>query len=338
MESLGRYFKSLYGHLVSDLGSVTWRSSSKARVWKSGAALLRGWKGAQDDTLPKPLMDTPSDDRFQLWGQRKAYSDWCTSVRVGKRLGGVAGRNEGALRRLLHRATDCTTTIRGSGAKASAETTWRVSSALWHMTHLHELVACEGGFEGNAAALAGGSGPPPLVAPSCLALHSRLDVEDRAAVRRFARCVWNERFFTEGQGARMAGPLLRQVGEDLAAAAAAGGAPGVSAAGGGQRLVLYSAHDYTLLSLMAAMRVAQYPDTLLGFGASLALEVIQGVPGPTVRAVLSPDPFPYGSAGRPALLSPHKACVLWEGVPLEAFLYMCSSAPAVEWPLPSADE
>jgi hypothetical protein len=127
-----------------------------------------------------------------------------------------------------------------------------------------------------------------------------------------AHWVWNQRFFSHtavrGFGKTIGGALLREVTHDLAAAAAA--------SPGGPPLAVYSGHDYTILALLAALRLPSHPSGCIGFGAFMTFELWRDDSaagggdrgggndhsGLSVTVRLCANPFPHAASGKPTEL------------------------------------
>ena len=112
------------------------------------------------------------------------------------------------------------------------------------------------------------------------------------------------------------------------------------------RLSLYSAHDYSLLSMLAALKVDTHPPRCVGFGAFIVFEAwreVGGVneaggvaaaaaaarprsrhPGVSVTARICVEPFPAARDGRPSELHPEDSAVLFEGVALDSLLELAA--------------
>lgn len=239
---------------------------------------------------------------------------------------------------------------------------------LFQSTYICELWACESNWPATAVALSNGLIAPgdraygggetfgatpagPLAAGSVKAtLLRRLSPENEAFMRKAARWVWEQRFLasplTKPFGPTIGGALVREMLEDLAAATTALGAARDGRGGDRSvpRLALYSAHDYSLLSMLAALKVSAHPDKCVGFGSFIVLEAWRDAgaagatgaaasgrgrfPGVSVTARMCTEPFPYAREGRPAELCAADTAVLFEGVSLESLLEMAQRWPA----------
>lgn len=246
---------------------------------------------------------------------------------------------------------------------------------LYQTTYVSELWACEanwpatavairngllapgGDSNGQSAATATVAGPLPPGGVKATLLR-RLSPASEAFMRATARWVWEQRFlaspFTKAFGPAIGGALVAEMLGDLAAAASVGGGglAGSSGSGGGcggggaPLLSLYSAHDYSLLSMLAALKVARHPDRCVGFGAFIVLEAWRdggggssGAPGVVPHAAAGPrsrhpgvsvtaricvEPFPCARDGRPSELHPEDCAVLFEGVSLDSLLELAA--------------
>jgi hypothetical protein len=238
---------------------------------------------------------------------------------------------------------------------------------LYQATYVKELWDCEAHWPATATALRNG-----LIAPgdcsasssadtvnACTpggvkaALLRRLGRDGEAFMRRAARWVWEQRFLASPITAKpfagaMGGAVVAEILGDLAAAAAAaaassGGAPPPP------RVALYSAHDYTLLSILGALKVAKHPgggsgsssDGCIGFGSFMVVEAwrpaaaghasrtgVRGAhPGVWVTVRFLPDPFPRARDGYPTDLVTSDLAPVVDGASLDGLL-----ALADRWP------
>jgi len=163
---------------------------------------------------------------------------------------------------------------------------------LSNMTYLKELIDCEE-FEGKKKAII-----------------SVVSDEDKKKTDELAHWVWGKRFFMPEFGKTLGGTLLAEIVQDLASDSS--------------KFSLYSAHDYTILSVLAALGADDYPaGPCLGYACSLLFEVYKDKAGKkTVRLVLNGTPFcdkkgepvkEYQNRLTPVTLSPfdsHGTCSL----------------------------
>ena len=175
---------------------------------------------------------------------------------------------------------------------------------LFHTTYMKELLDCERHWPATAAALGSTSGiskPSPRLNDGSAAaddgsgvkcaLHSRLSPVDEAFLCRSANWVWERRFLsspiTQQYRGLVGGPLVREVLQHLLASASASAASSFaasSAAPAPSLLSLFSLHDYTLFSMLGALRMPHLPATPMGFGGFLLFECWRDAPAGTDTA------------------------------------------------------
>ena len=162
-------------------------------------------------------------------------------------------------------------------------------------------------------------------------LLRRLSPQREQWLRSTARWVWEQRFLastlTRPFGGVLGGAIVAEALVDLGAAAAVDRVvPGVPT------LSVYSAHDYTLLSILAALRVAHHPAACIEFGAFIAFELWRpigekGTTGASVTIRMCADPFSSAREGLPTALSTAGMHTVCEGVAFSALTNM-----AQKWP------
>ena len=337
--AFGRFLRSgvLNGSAQAqkDCRLAGWRSSSSGRVLKSGTAVT-----SQFDCDQQPIIDSSSDDRFQLWGQRLDFKQWVDEhVKEGQEMQLLAAKHADLLREVWSQATDGVVQVDVSDSRScsSAEgaggVVWSALHAAWHCTYLHELLSCETHHASNQhmmldGRLFGGCGEswrqhwhPPLQAPLC-ALIQRLSPKHQAFIQRCACYVWEQRFLANKQSGAVGMPLLKQAVADLQ-----------TSKGADQNTWLYSGHDYSLLVVLAALRQHEYPPHALSFGAFLRIQLVSVDGLESIRVSLCCDPFPLAACGFAAHIGPIKEQCLVADLPLEAIEYMLATASSVAWPL-----
>lgn len=108
------------------------------------------------------------------------------------------------------------------------------------------------------------------------AMRSMVTEEEVVRLTELAHWCWNKRFFGHGMERRLGGPLLREVLTSFTDG----------------KLSIYAAHDYTLLALMGAAGLREYPAPTLSFASFLIFEFYKAADGtPYVRVLLNPSPF-----------------------------------------------
>ena len=103
-------------------------------------------------------------------------------------------------------------------------------------------------------------------------LRFNLDWAQLWECEKDARATWGARFLNVGEHRGFVGGHLRRKLFDSE----------------GDRLAVFSGHDYSILSLLAAFGLSDYPEPALGFGAYVVVELHQSV---SVDVKLNPAPF-----------------------------------------------
>jgi len=308
-----------------------------------------------------------SDAAFRPWVHNEPYRAAADEWRRGPALSGKALATSGETRR-LHRAAlaraaeeaPSPSVQRGAAAeedpsredgsedhKRSGELS-PASRRLYRTTYLLEVLECERHWcprddeaGGGAVASEGPGAAASSSAPLRLGargirpvLTASLPPSRRRRVEELARFVWGGRFFSR-PARRLGRPLLRLAVATLAAHADAAGA---AAAAAPPRLTVCSAHDYTILALLSALRVSAYPGRVMSFGAFVVLELrrSRGAPGRapafTVDVLLNAEPFPHAStsrlSSRPLRLCSGGTRALVSDVPLESLAFLAEAASA----------
>ena len=306
MRAVGRWFASylLQGDGASllqgdgDTIALAWGSSRVQRTVDSGACFLEGLKGEFAARQPKERRidygsDEATDDRFKAWNGgefRKAFDAQVSDGDgdVGKAFASRARESCDLIRAL------CT---RHGQATPPADATTDLVKLLRWMCYFHCMIEAERFWPTTATAGERGK------------LRSALSSEEIEGVEEMARWVWQRRFHTSGWGAVIGGTLLADLLRDLrlglrvgegnrsssCSSSSSSSSSGNSEEGGNlERIGVYSGHDYTVLSLLTALGLRSY-DQVLGFGAHLLLELVQGGGEGkplTVRVSLNAVPFP----------------------------------------------
>jgi hypothetical protein len=316
-------------------------------VVESGRAFLQGFSGGRlpHDVDPQAYdSDAAADLVFRRWYLDKDFIAATAEVRRSAEVERAAAAVSGKLDSLYSALTGeppaqaGADTDDGSAAVVAAEgaekantlaaataapTDASLARKLFLTTYIKELLDCELNHPPTALAMANGllrQAEPgaPAAAESLAActvqdvkatLWSRLRPEDEAFMLASARWVWDQRFFSHravrGFGKTIGGALLREVVHDLAAAA--------DARGGGPPLAVFSGHDYTILALLAALRLPSHPSGCIGFGSFMIFELWRDDSGAagsggggsgrlSVTVRLCTNPFPHASSGKPTEL------------------------------------
>eukprot|EP01116_Phalansterium_solitarium_P000117 TRINITY_DN10077_c0_g1_i2.p1 TRINITY_DN10077_c0_g1~~TRINITY_DN10077_c0_g1_i2.p1 ORF type:complete len:368 (-),score=77.18 TRINITY_DN10077_c0_g1_i2:79-1182(-) len=263
MNALGRWFDTEYfgkmqpGFLDKRAhGELRWRSSRIDRVVQSGQSFWQGFAGASP---PEPNTDMPDDhDPDAYFRVYDCHVGYLAMIKELK--GGTAfeakGRQELATLDALYR-------------KAGLDPDeYTPQEKLSNQTYFKEMLDCE------------------LYAAERTALLSALSQEDREKVEEYALWVWTQRFFQRSWAAVLGGNLLSELVSGF----------GKALGGSGPRFIVYSVHDYTILSLLAALGFPEYPGGVLGYGSFLLLELYSDG---RVDVRLNSHPFEAADAGRP---------------------------------------
>ncbi len=144
---------------------------------------------------------------------------------------------------------------------------------------------------------------------------SALPEANSKVVRSLAMWCWDQRFFPESVTMRdnIGGPLREDIGQVITAALSRPSACGEASpdgkadTDGAARLIVYSGHDYSVLSLLSSLGVAAYPGMEpLGFGTFALIRVYKdGTPittptrqAPTLACVRVRKPPARHNTGR----------------------------------------
>ena len=352
MRALGAWFGARYAPLVRNTRrpangvSLKWRSSLTQRVVESGAAFLAGAaaSGLTDaESVGAPqsyACDAMADAIFRNWHVDPTFMSATAAVKASDEFI-VAARSAAPQLASLYAALSgelvqpgedsappaaagCAlppgfTTTAAAAAASDRKAEPPLGSRLYHVTYIKELHDCEVFWPGE---------PPKAL------LRSRLSPADEAFMRRAAAWVWEQRFFshaaTRNMGPRIGGALLSEILADASA---------------GVPVSVYSAHDYTLLALLAALKAPFYDAP--GFGSFLLVETYETprLPGDaaasssssphrnksvTVRLCSEPFPLEKAKGGERAALSTEGMVTVAADVALDSLLYLVSKWPAVE--------
>jgi len=349
-----------------------WRSSLTPRVVQSGSALLEALSEALPGTCvpstPAPYRsDAETDNVFRSWHSDESYLAAIRALRGSEGMASAAlkGRKElDALYAILLGAAS----PEEVGVPLDGNDDAALGRRLFQITYLVELLSCEMHWPATAAALRNGlvtracneegagafasgsssSAPPasempPPPSPGCVkaTLLRRLSPAREAWLRGAARWVWEQRFLTSTLtrpfGGVLGGAIVAEALADLTAAALAAGSSGGGGGGGGgtPTLAIYSAHDYTLLAILAALRCARHPEECIGFGAFITMELWRpagalGTSGAYVNIKMCADPFASAAEGNPTSLSTAGMHTVCDGVALGALNDMARKWPAWE--------
>ena len=255
METLGRFLGKAYAPLVD--GEVKWESSPAERCEESGWLVLRGFAAETKGTIPH----TPSDDgkrnvTFKAWA--RPGTPYFATVLALKR-GEHAAHAERALTR--RRALESMYLDLNEDHAAVPD-----AQLLYWSCYLHCLAEAEAY---DCAVL-----PGTTICPATsgrYALRVQLDWAQFSECERDARATWAARFLDVGEHRGFVGGHLKHKMFEKT-----------------NKVALYSGHDYSLLSLLAALGVSDYPKPALGFGAYI---IVEHLANGATRVLLNPAPF-----------------------------------------------
>ena len=378
MRALGGWFATRFARTVKTrkIGApLKWRSSLTPRVVESGRIFLEGAAGAGvgvfGDLPGEPSAygsDADADAVFRNWHVDPTFLAATATVKSSEEVRTTAQSVAGPLHRLyaalsgvpavaadtavLPAVATCALPphlspppAAAAAAAASADSSSQLAVQLFQTTYVKELFDCEVFWPETSAALRDNvaleaksytaqTDAPPV--PGVKAnLLSRITPGDEAFMLSAAAWVWEQRFFRHSAvrnlGRRIGGALL----QELLADCATGDVP----------FSAYSAHDYTLLALLAALKVPKHPSLCVGFGSFMLFETYEAmVPrappprssGPassfthrnatvTIRMCAEPFPMARAKAGYPSDLDVTGLETVAEDVSLDSLLHLVRS-------------
>lgn len=383
MRLLGKYAAQMTQHALPTMFSAissgsftpTWRSSIVPRALRSGREFWAGFASVAPSDASLPTEPIPyashavTDAIYRPWESHAPWRAACAALsrsvtfqraalKVRDRLerieaaivGGAShvessGGDEGAVDgpfadMILDGEDGPKSVVRPSDADAVAgddADDVHLASLLYHTTYAWESLECERAWPSTALALRNGGAYGVVASPRC-ALTQRLSSGDAAFLQHAATWTWDQRFFGDA-GARshalaIGGALLRQVVMELADTT--------------QAFTVHSAHDFSILATLAAMRVKKHPPGSLGFGAFLVFECWEEAApaapaseaddsGATEARVFDParasvdvrictQPFPHVAEGYPLHFVPHMHNVVAD-VSLAALQHVVAKVP-----------
>lgn len=155
------------------------------------------------------------------------------------------------------------------GILADLKDAGKPEKCLWAMTHLLNLLECEFWYfpalEGDDVV----SGSPKLRCGLLEKISTLLSThpDKLSTIESLACWVWEKRFLKTEYSINLGGKLAIDIFQRIVDS-------------NYYRVAVYSGHDYTLLSLLAAMGITDTLEEHFGFGCFLLFEVWQGVPPP----------------------------------------------------------
>jgi len=237
MQKLGEWFSQVYfGHLHTDFLQTGKPSSFKWRSSKVERASSSGkyfWKGFGEKYGTPPENPVPYQDEDPDTYFRAWNADPAYREKV-KEIKKSDDFNQKGEEEIKF-LDDLHTRFGTDIEKKNA------ADKLSEMTYFKEIIECERYFDGKTA------------------MVSKITEEEEEKIEELARWVWGRRFFIPGFGEIIGGKLLTEIIEELG--------------NNESQFAVYSAHDYSILSLCAALGSDDYPEHVLGFGAFLLFEV-----------------------------------------------------------------
>jgi hypothetical protein len=239
--TVGRHLVAAGGALAAAArGGVRWHSSKVERVVESGRAFLEGAAeggGVGLEQASALLRQGPAAlSRGGLACDQdvfyRAYLADKEYVAAARRL-----RDGELFRDRAQREQAVLSALRPAPSAAPGS-----AQQLDATTYVEELLECERFWQGTHKR----------------ALRDANDAHLLHAVGRLARWCWDQRFFQLPEARRLGVPLLEAIKADL-----------FGAERHAPQLVLHSAHDYTIMALLAALGVEAYPPETLGFASYL---------------------------------------------------------------------
>ena len=257
METLGRFFGGEYAQLLGN-DSVRWESSPAERCEESGKLFLKGFEAASSCQVPsKPIEDNQRMVTFKAWAQ--TGTPYFASVQGLK-----SGDHEAHAMRARSRRRS----LENMYAELNEDHTEVPDSLLLYWScYLHCLAEAEA-YDCEPL-------PEPSICPATKGrnnLRFNLDWAQLWECERDARATWAARFLNVGEHRGFVGGHLKRKLFD------SGGGP----------LKVFSGHDYSILSLLAAFGLSDYPEPALGFGAYVVVELRRDG---SLDVRLNPAPF-----------------------------------------------
>lgn len=258
---------------------VLWRSSNVKRVIESGESFIKGMQDCEcpgekteewDIALskmeissePHPFEDVTPEEVFRAWNgkeHKKKFKDF-----QGGDIWKSKAEEHSEFVVRIHEKLEAHV-----GNKDPAK-------LLGNMPYFHCLLEVEHFWNRNDSTNDSDERDERTVKDKLISLLTTEEVE---RVQELARWVWETRFFALGWGPHNGGRLLEEL---------------VNCATNEIEwpIAMWSCHDYTLLSFIAALGFKKYDFPLLGFGAFIILEVWE-LPDKSreVEIVLDTNPF-----------------------------------------------
>jgi hypothetical protein len=359
MEAFGEWFAAgflqkqaseLAEQLRADDATAYWGASPSDRVIRSSELFWRGlFKGMGGHAGHGPRLPEAANPDLDPDTRAKMYQPWllpsypATARELATRedISAKAREHEHHIERIFHRCVapiatsgrtptkaDSSSSSSSSSSKEEASTkadeevmstamlaAMSLERKLYQMRHIAECIECEMycSRESFAELHRRAYSYDPV------AMSSRLGLRDVHLVREFTHWGWQRRF--DHPSSRSFGlPLLRDIIQRLAAVRD----------GGKCRLIAHGAHDYTMLMLLAALRVKDFPKPGLSYGSHVIFVLRRhGSDQWGVEVLLNAHPFPfaigicaYPGVTRPTTLSDAHLHRIIPSVPLESLEYM----------------
>jgi len=202
---------------------------------------------------PEPLpYDVDADNYFRPWKVfKKEANDIKNRVDTDDNWTVKAAENESFLREIFQQVNSLESVIN------------KPTKSLWCTTYLHALREVENFW--------------PNEVSHRVAFCQALSTETQARVTELALWVWEQRFLHCGFNSEMGGRMSVDLVE--------------SALNTEHTLNIFSGHDYTLLSVLAALNLVEKFSHPTGFGSYLLFEVWETDGQLSFKVIFNPDPF-----------------------------------------------
>ena len=270
MKEFGTFFANKYipelKETADDLTTerAFWRCSKAGRARDSGIALIAGFnEAAEIEMFKSPVnYDIDADNFFRPWKIYKPVVDGIKSKADSDPIWIAKAEENYEMLKRVYSALGIQEKIISKPVKC-----------LWSTTYISCLIAVEAYW-------------PKENDKRCAITEivSTLNPEDVSQIKSLSLWVWQQRFIDCDEyplfGGRLTSEMLERCLDDS------------------YRVNVYSAHDYTVLSALSALRIYPEYEEMLNFACTLVIEVWSGVPPPHLTS---------GPARRP--LGHEKTCI-----------------------------
>jgi hypothetical protein len=343
--TLGRWFAQYVVFQQLATATFKWRSSLATRVLESGRSLFAAMKLVLPaSSLPVEPSAYPCDadaqEVFCRWNVDPEYRAYVLAMETSEQIQRAAFM----VRKRLEDVYGC---LLGRDISSDREDDdLDLARKLFRITYVKELLDCEVAWPATSLAIKNSPRPTPAAgvhaqddsdlesalprvsrhAPSMLreayeygcgadivvipdvknSLLQRMTPELELFVGSAAWWVWDQRFFAPNAmtkwGNVLAASLLREILMDFRTQS--------------HHVSVYAAHDYTILSILAALRIRKGPPVCLGFCAFMLFECSEedGQLLLCIKACFAP--FPHARAGRPTEFTVSDMVTIVDDIPL----------------------